>query len=370
MCFWCYIFDQYPEEFGGQKWPRELKVIDDESGYFVCYKNICFKCVKKHFNLFRSINFICEFINDLPWHDIVREESGKFYLLSDDFPVKIPLNEHFLVKNVHVPFWFIELHPEGLNGISWSSRSINYNKNLTLEIIKSNPTGLFGNKWIESALSFNRCMTIEFMETKLSRNWRHCDLPSNESIPWEFFLENLKPSGKIHRDPEFADESDKWDMFRLSQRIPQEFLENHPNDFFGQKWDRDGLIRNKNLTFEFILENSDLLFDKETLCRREDFPWKILEKSSHELPFELDIYCLSQNDSLPMEVLESHPNGIDGKFWDLQQISLSKSLTWNFVEAHPEGFCGQKWNLDLLSTQKWKKDIDEIRFKRIKLAAI
>lgn len=317
------------------------------------------------------MGWICQFFKDLPWNDIVQDESGHFYISSDD--QKYVLEEESLVKNSNVPIWFMELHPRGLNGFTWTEDCINYNKNLTLEIIKNNPKGIFGHKWVKPTLAFNQCMTQEFMETKLNTTWFHSNIPSNKSIPWEFFVKYPRGPDQMKNKKESECDvfSRGWNMFYLSKRVLQDFLEKNPKDFFGKKWDKKGLIRNKYLTFEFILENRDLFFSKSCggeLCYRQDFPWKILEEPLDKLPFKINMYTLSKNPSLPMDFLESHPNGIGDKKWDLEQISLSKGLTWDFVEAHSDGFCDQKWNLNLLSAQKWIGDNNKIRFKRMKLA--
>lgn len=348
MCFWCYILEKYPKSFGGQKWDFEAL-----SG------TVCFDCLKEHFDDDWNIYYISSY-TEFPWDSIVHDDIGNFRVVVDDF--ELVLYTDGFLKNRNVPLEYMESYP----GLKWDKFTVIQNKNLTPDFVEKYPEGFLGWPWDLVYLGGSKLLTPEFIEKHpdgfLGRKWYFQKIILNENFPWDFFT---KTDGILPLTT--------WTKYmkEISKIAPFDFVRDNLYDgFFGHRWDNVSLILNKNIPIDFIRSNimcSPKEYMGELLSRRKDLPWDLfLSKSA-----SFDIYAnyLSINPALPMFLLESHPDGINGK-WDLKAIAQNAALTWDFVEAHPDGFCGQKWDFSFLCCANWEKDLDQIRYKKTKLATI
>lgn len=345
MCFWCYILNKYPKNFGDEKW--DFTELSQN-------KSLCFNCIKENYDDDWDVSLISKCM-DLPWDSICQNKQGKFCVIFDNF--ELVLDEKSLVENVNVPLEFIKNHPNGLNGNAWSNRLISINKNITMDILDNNPFGLLSKAWNMTTLSQNKCLTADFIERNLeglnNNHWDDYFLVRNKNLPWEFFEKYPKGiNGK------------SWDISVLSTKVPLNFLENNPTSFFGEKWCIFGLVRNNNLSLDFIEKiirsRHDHSIGKYVYCTRIDFPWEVIQCDN----YLLDLGGISNNPLL-FDNLGSIPPDI-GKNLNIEIISSNKSLEWEFVETHKDGLFNKKWDISELSSQKWKIDSAKIRFKKVK----
>ena len=91
-------------------------------------------------------------------------------------------------------------------------------------------------------------------------------------------------------------------------------------------------------------------WDIKELSRNPNLSWDYVEKHLEEINRQSwAMFYISFNENLPWDYVEKHPEGINGKSWNMKWLSGNPNLSWDYVEKHPEGINGESWYMKGLS---------------------
>lgn len=236
-------------------------------------------------------------------------------------------------------------------GRKWSSRVISSRKDLPFDLIIKTCEGDF-------MLNFG---------IMLDKN----KLFENKNLPWDFIkmyrYDLCENSWQLSKNPNVSnkDFKDHNKNFLINKFLPLGYIENNLDFFCQSDADMRLLVKNRNITPEFLLKYCngingikwrppytstkspcpDKLLFMLVICQNKNLTLDFIEKNLNGIngvPWCLN--TLSSNPIITWDFIMKYPNGINGKNWNMRRLCTNPNLCFEFVENNPDGLFGKKWD--------------------------
>lgn len=195
------------------------------------------------------------------------------------------INDHYsLSQNSNTTWDIVEKYPK----LGWHWDKLSSNDNITIDVIENN----IDKNWDWNKISLNPNVTRDFIIKHKDKNWCWMTLFINNKIEFDYIKDKISPNEynilsksyeitlKIIEDNLdkpwdwfylscnrniFMDDIEntmKWEWFKLntnfkSKTFETKYINYRKNLKF--KWDLEGILSNRNLTFKFINDNYNII---------------------------------------------------------------------------------------------------------------
>ena len=186
--------------------------------------------------------------------------------------------------------------------LQWDAKYLSSNENLTLDILDAYPTGYNRKGWDWDLLSANAAFTLADIEATPEKPWRRLGLSYNPNLTWDYVEPTVRgPKVSFGRD------WGKWDMAGISARS---IAWNNVSENLDLPWDWTALTQNQRISWDAILDNRWA-------------PW--------------DYSVITKHPSATLDVIRSHPFGLDDEPWTWDMYEVSKKVEWDYIKSHHDG---------------------------------
>ena len=244
--------------------------------------------------------------------------------------------------------------------LPWDWSALSKNNNITWDIIKSN----IKSPWDWQCISWKGYITVEIVEeySDLRWNWRSLswndNLVNNEDVVikhldknWSFYekLSTIYYSDRVYESS--MDKSWNWKIISANPKLSIDFICLHLDD---KPWDWTRLSERNDLTWDIIAYHLDKPWDWSKFCS-QTITW---DHMSQHLDKNWNWYGISRFRPLTLDILNKPLP------FDIFGLSCNKSLTLDMILAHPTW----KWSMKNISENPMPNQ--ELKFESAKIIQV